>query len=269
MDPGSGCRFLAERFEYDGSAKGSIVSCELGAEGTLSVSPFLDAEHHLSYPFVVHHEDRAYLIPETSEIGTVLMYSINPGGTLGRPVALLEGTQVVDATVVLCNQRWWLFCSEGSLKLLTPHAEALDGPWTPHRLNPLKIDVTIVPTGGASIRARRDTFAAGPGLLSSTYGAAVVLHRIVELTPDRFQEERLGRIGAEIDGPYPNGFHTLNVLGDRCLVDGKRTIIEPIWVLRGRAQMPGKCALAERSWQQGSAICQRIRDPSQEPPRTA
>ena len=142
MDPGSGCRFLAERFEYDGSAKGSTVSCELGAEGTLSVSPFLDAEHHLSYPFVVHHEDRAYLIPETSEIGTVLIYSINPGGTLGRPVALLEGTQVVDATVVLCNQRWWLFCSEGSLKLLAFHAEALEGPWSPHRLNPLKIDVT-------------------------------------------------------------------------------------------------------------------------------
>ena len=108
----------------------------------MSVSPFLDAEHHLSYPFVVHHEDRAYLIPETSEIGTVLMYSINPGGTLGHPVALLEGTQVVDTTVVLCNQRSWLFCSEGSLKLLAFHAEALEGPWSPHRLNPLKIDVT-------------------------------------------------------------------------------------------------------------------------------
>ena len=234
MDPGSGCRFLAERFEYDGSAKGSIVSCELGAEGTLSVSPFLDAEHHLSYPFVVHHEDRAYLIPETSEIGTVLMYSINPGGTLGRPVALLEGTQVVDATVVLCNQRWWLFCSEGSLKLLAFHAEALEGPWSPHRLNPLKIDVTSSRPAGPLFE--RDGMLLRPAQdCSSTYGAAVVLHRIVELTPDRFQEERLGRIGTEIDGPYPNGFHTLNVLGDRCLVDGKRTVFEPIWVLRGRA----------------------------------
>ena len=70
---------------------------------------------------------------------------------------------------------------------------------------------------------------------SSTYGAAVVLHRIVELTPDRFQEECLGQIGPEVDGPYPNGFHTLTVLDDRCLVDGKRTVFEPIWILRGRA----------------------------------
>jgi hypothetical protein len=70
---------------------------------------------------------------------------------------------------------------------------------------------------------------------SSTYGAAVVPHRIVELTLDRFHEECLGRIGPEIDGPYPNGFHTLNVLGERCLVDGKRTVFDPTWILRGRA----------------------------------
>jgi hypothetical protein len=233
LDPGSRCRFLAERFEYDGNAKGSIVSCELGADGTLSVSPFLEAEHHLSYPFVLHHEDHAYLIPETNEIGTVLMYSINAGGTLGHPIPLLESTQAVDATVTFFNQRWWLFCSEGSLKLLAFHAEALDGPWRPHELNPLKIDVTqsrpagpLFEHGGMLLRPAQDC--------SSTYGAAVVLFRIVELTPDRFQEEYLGRIGPEIDGPYPNGFHTINVLGERCLVDGKRTVFDLTWIVRGR-----------------------------------
>jgi hypothetical protein len=36
LDPGPGCRFLAEHFEYDGDAKGSIVCCELDVDGKLS-----------------------------------------------------------------------------------------------------------------------------------------------------------------------------------------------------------------------------------------
>jgi hypothetical protein len=229
------CRFLAERFEYEGSAKGCIVRCDLERDGTFAIAPFLDAEHyHLSYPFVLHHRDRSYLIPETHELGAILLYSINAHGALAPPVRLLEGTRAVDPTVIWTNGRWWLFCGEGSLKLLAFHAHALDGPWTPHRLNPLKIDVTSSRPAGPLFE--RDGMLLRPAQdCSSTYGAAVVLHRIVELTPDRFQEECLGRIGPEVDGPYPNGFHTLNVLGDRCLVDGKRTVFEPIWILRGRA----------------------------------
>jgi hypothetical protein len=161
------------------------------------------------------------------------MYPINTDGTLGTPVSLLENTRAVDATVIFCNQRWWLFCSEGSLKLLAFHAEALDGPWSPHSLNPLKIDVTSSRPAGPLFQ--RDGMLLRPAQdCSVTYGAAVVLHRIVELTPDRFREECLGRIGPEIDGPYPDGFHTLNVLGERCLVDGKRTVFDPKWILRGR-----------------------------------
>jgi hypothetical protein len=227
------CRFLAEHFEYEGSAKGYIVRCDLERDGTLAISPFLDVEHcHLSYPFVLHHRDRSYLIPETHELGAILLYSIDADGVLAPSVPLLEGTRAVDPTVVWTD-RWWLFCSEGSLKLLAFHANALDGPWTPHRLNPLKIDITSSrPAGplfehdGMLVRPAQDC--------STTYGAGVVLHRVVELTPERFREERLGRIGPEAAGPYPNGFHTINALDGRCLVDGKRVVFDPAWILRGR-----------------------------------
>ena len=65
----------------------------------------------------------------------------------------------------------------------------------PHRLNPLKIDVTSSRPAGPLFE--RDGMLLRPAQdCSSTYGAAVVLHRIVELTPDRFQEQCLGRIAA-------------------------------------------------------------------------
>jgi hypothetical protein len=227
------CRFLAECFDTEGSAKGCIVRCELERDGTFAISPFLEAEHHhLSYPFVLHHRDRSYLIPETHELGAILLYSINADGALAPSIRLLEGTHAVDPTVIWTNGRWWLFCSEGSLKLLAFHANALDGPWTPHRLNPLKIDVTSSRPAGPLFE--RDGMLLRPAQdCSTTYGAGVVLHRIVELTPERFHEERLGRIGPEPGGAYPKGFHTINVLNGHCLVDGKRTVFDPTWILRG------------------------------------
>lgn len=225
--------FLAEHFDYDGGAKGSIVRCEPGADGGLTVSPFLEADHHLSYPFVLRHDDRTYIIPEAHEAGVVSMYALKADGTLGPP-ELLMARSVADPTLVHTGGRWWLFCSEGSLKLLAFYAETLRGPWQPHRLNPLKIDVTSSrPAGplferdGSLLRPAQDC--------SETYGGAIVVHRIVDLTPERFHEEIVARIGPEPDGSYPTGVHTLNVLNGCCLVDGKRTVFDPTWVLRGRA----------------------------------
>ena len=225
--------FLAEHFDYDGSAKGSIARCAFGVGGRLSLTPVLEPEHHLSYPFILEHEGQRYVIPESHEVGTVDLYALDPDGT-ARPVRRLLDLAVSDPTLLRWDGRWWLFCAEGSLKLLAFHAEALDAPWTPHRLNPLKIDVTASrPAGplferdGALYRPAQDC--------AASYGSAVVLHRIVELTPDRFAEEEVGRIGPARRGPYREGVHTLHVLGDRCLVDGKRSVLDPSWLLRGRA----------------------------------
>jgi hypothetical protein len=67
-------------------------------------------------------------------------------------------------------------------------------------------------------------------------GSAKGLHRplVVELTPDRFQKEYLGRIGPRYRRSVSERVHTLNVLGERCLVDGKRTVFDSKWLPRGR-----------------------------------
>jgi hypothetical protein len=233
LESGDSCRFLAELFDYGGSAKGSIVRCDLDADGHLSVAPFLDDDCHLSYPFVLDDESGRYLIPETHEREAILIYPIDVDGVTGSPTVLLASRRAVDATVVRHDHRWWLFSSEASLKLFAFHAESLQGPWTPHRLNPLKTDVTSARPAGPFFERNGALFRpAQDGSLG--YGAAVVINRIVELTPERFREECVGRIGPEVDGPYPEGFHTINLIGEGCLVDGKRSVLDPTWIFRGR-----------------------------------
>jgi hypothetical protein len=58
-----------------------------------------------------------------------------------------------------------------------------------------------------------------------SYGSAITLNRILELTPTRFREETVASIVPDPGGPYPDGIHTLSFIGDSMLVDGKRHVL--------------------------------------------
>jgi hypothetical protein len=102
-------------------------------------------------------------------------------------------------------------------------AEALEGPWTVHPGNPVKIDVRSArPAGspfyidGVLYRPAQDC--------SSTYGARVMINRVLELTRTGFREEVAAAVNPDPKGKYPAGLHTLSAMGERTLVDGKRSV---------------------------------------------
>jgi len=224
--------FLAEHFDYDGGAKGTIVRCRLDEDGGLAVSTLLEADYHLSYPFVVRDGRQIYIVPEAHEASIVAMHAIGTDDAIGPPETLIEG-RFSDPTLVQADGRWWMFCSLGSLQLFAFHADALRGPWQPHLCNPLKTDPTSARPAGPLFERNGSLFRPAQDC-SKTYGGAITVHQIVELTPERFREEFVGRIEPEREGPYPDGVHTLGVLDDGCLVDGKRTVFDPSWAFRGR-----------------------------------
>ena len=57
---------------------------------------------------------------------------------------------------------------------------------------------------------------------TTTYGAAVILQRVLRLTPTEFVEEPVARLAPDPRGPLPDGLHTLTAAGPVTLVDGKR-----------------------------------------------
>jgi len=46
----------------------------------------------------------------------------------------------------------------------------------------------------------------------------------MQLTPIDFKEEAVAFIEPYIDGPFPDGIHTVSAVGDITLVDGKRFV---------------------------------------------
>jgi hypothetical protein len=220
---------LAEEYGYGRRSRGRIVMVD--AEG---VAPAIDEAYHLSYPCVVRDQGELFCIPEGADAGTCRLYA-REGIRWVPDAVLLEGEAILDPTVFLHEGRWWLLASDpgdgGFARLSAYHAPALRGPWSPHRLNPLKRDVRGGRPAGPPFHI--DGVLHRPGQdCSRTYGGALVLFRIDELTPERFSETPVLHLAPDPEGPYPHGLHHLVVTEDRVLLDGKRTHHDPLFWLR-------------------------------------
>jgi hypothetical protein len=218
---------LCEWYDYQrGAGRGKILAFEFDEAGW-SASPVtaMELPVHASYPFLLVEDGRVYCVPETAEANEVALYEAEsfPDRWV-KKTTLLRGVAGNDTTICRRDARWWLFTglvNDGPMhKLYVWYADDLLGPWLPHAGNPVKIDIrsacgagTPFEHEGALYRPAQDC--------SQSYGGAVVINRIVDLTPTSYREEPAATILPVPGGRYPLGVHTLSAFGERTLVDGK------------------------------------------------
>ncbi|HMR31939.1 MAG TPA: hypothetical protein PKA13_12470 [Geminicoccaceae bacterium] len=182
---------------------------------------------HLSYPLPVVKDGVLHIVPESHQARrVVLLRAGEPFPVRWETAAvLLDGFAGVDCTPVEHDGRWWLFCADNDdqdqTKLFLFMAEALEGPWRPHPQNPVKIDCRTSRPGGRPFVHGGSLYRPAQDC-SLSYGGAIVLNRVVELTPHRFVEEVAARIEPDPNGPYPHGLHHFVPWGDVTVIDGNR-----------------------------------------------
>ena len=217
-----------EQRQYRGKLTYYRYTTASGFEGP---SDALIDPHHLSYPYIIKHENRIYCVPESSAAGEVALWEIReyPGGWQ-KVATLLADVPALDCTVFEHEGRWWMLgvtrVASGAYSLEAWYASDLFGPWQPHARNPLSTDIRTSRPGGKPflhdgqlIRPAQDC--------SRTYGGALALMRVVRLSPTEFEEALIRVVEPNPGAPYSDGFHTAYPLGDRTLVDGKRRIFIP------------------------------------------
>lgn len=219
---------LAEGYDH-GERVGYLALIDVERSTVIKLET--DLPRHLSYPQPVEEDGRLWLLPESYQARKVVL--LRPDPFPRRWVVdhvLIDGFAGVDCTPVFHHGRWWLFCGdnadEDQVKLFLFMAERLRGPWRAHPGNPVKVDRRSSRSGGrpfvhdgALYRPAQDC--------TRTYGGAIVLNRVLELTPDRFVEEEAARIAPDADGPYPFGLHHFVPFGDLTIIDGKRYGLGP------------------------------------------
>ena len=209
---------FAEAYPY-ASAKG-VIACapvsDLGEPGPFQT--VLEEPWHLSYPFLFRADGQIWLVPESSEQGGISLYRAEcfpDRWVLER--RLFPELRLVDATLFEEGGRLWLFAGAvgpngGSSwdELFAWHAPGLAGPWTPHRLAPLKSDCRTSRPGGRPLRV-------GGRLLrpaqrcEASYGESLAWMEIRSLTPDTFEEVEVAcwRGSAEVTGLHSADLESL------------------------------------------------------------
>lgn len=188
-------------------------------------SAVIDPGVHASYPFVMSNGGELYCIPETAQAGGVDIWRCIEFPTRWvRVQRLVDGVALVDPTIFTLGEQWWLVGTlkddEPDTKLHAWSAPALFGPWTPHPLNPVKIDVCSSRPAGTPFRLDGDLYRPAQDC-STAYGAAVVCNRVVSLDERGLVEEPVGRLRA-VPGRYASGSHTLSSWNGLWVVDGRR-----------------------------------------------
>lgn len=213
-------RLLAEEFDHTDN-RGRIV--EALVEGGRIVSPIrlaIREPFHLSNPFPIEHDGELYCVPESYQAREIRLYRRDGDGWKFH-TTLLRNLAAVDAVVVRHDGRWWLFCTDQEADpdaaLHVFYAEDLLGPWSPHRANPVKVDVTSSRPAGTPFVVDGKLYRPAQDC-SQSYGWRLALNRIDRLTPDEFLETTVRVVNPP--GPF-TGIHTLSGCGEYTAIDVK------------------------------------------------
>jgi folate-dependent phosphoribosylglycinamide formyltransferase PurN len=217
---------LYEKFDH-ATDRGEISRVRPRKDNVLKRSRImLQGSGHLSYPYVVQQADAVHVVPESADSGKVVLHRVNADNDAIEPVATLLEEALFDPTLFQHNGRWWLFGTAPPLSnvaLYAYHSATLEGPYQPHALNPIKLDIRSArPAGTPFVKDGRLYRPAQDS--SITYGGRIALNEILELSPTRFAEHTVKHIEPIASCPWDKGIHTIAAVGDITLIDGKRFV---------------------------------------------
>jgi hypothetical protein len=215
---------LVEQFEY-GRNRGVIDALVLDDDDAVLRSVrALDLPTHLSFPHPVEFDGDLYIVPETCAANEAALYRCERFPDMWRREQTVFPFDAVDTTLFTHEGRWWAFCtrwSRGStLALHAFHSASPRGPWTEHLLNPIVVDVTTARPAGRPFVVDGTLYRSGQDC-SRTYGGALAIARVDELSPTAYRETVVRRLDGSEFGRYDKGFHTVSFTRDDVVVDGK------------------------------------------------
>lgn len=198
------------------TGRGHLAAIEVLEDGQLGEPvDVLMRNDHLSYPFIFDYEGSLFMVPECGESGRVEALRCERFPDQWEPHAvLMENVNAFDPTLVEHDGLWWMFMTiqhdgnswNDELHLFyanTPFEE-----WTPHPLNPVRLDVRAARPAGAVFSENGRLYRPGQDC-SGRYGRAISIQEIRKMTTEEYEEAEVQRISAEW-AAGAQGTHTVN-----------------------------------------------------------
>lgn len=136
----------------------------------------------------------------------------------------------MDSTIIEFQGLFWLFCTkrgaDSNSKLYIYYSSTPEGPWKSHLKNPVVSDASMARPAGNMI-VKDGTLYRVIQKCDHHYGEAINISKVDILNETEFKETFVKEIKAQKDS-YSECFHTINGLGNLCVVDGVKVEFRPI-----------------------------------------
>jgi hypothetical protein len=235
-DPHVLCRgdkyyIFVEEFMFD-IDRGHIAVITMDEAGNYGKSKVvLERPYHLSYPFVFEYEDNSYMVPESEENNTVELYKcIEFPDKWEFQQNLMEGVDLVDATLFYHEDKWWMFSNSAENKgsstwdeLFLFYSEDLfSNNWTPHPKNPVVSDCKSSRPAGKIFIDKGRIYRPSQNC-STMYGYGFNINEITILNEKEYSEKVVTSVKPNWEKSII-GTHTFNRANKLHVIDALRKI---------------------------------------------
>ncbi|RDC70984.1 hypothetical protein DLJ49_16960 [Rhodovulum sp. 12E13] len=222
-----GQTFLFWEDYFHALGRGTLQAGRLEGDRLTPLGAPLEAEHHLSYPFVFAAGGDIWLMPETIGAGRLEVWRATDF-PLGweRAATAFEGRPPADAVLAQVGGDWWLFanfCEDGFGDYGSElHLFRVDGPRLreiePHPLNPVVIDAATARGGGRVWQEGGRLYRASQDNTHDLYGWGLNVMEITRLDMAGYAERRVRHVRPGFR-PGVIGCHHLDFAGGRVVID--------------------------------------------------
>ena len=208
---------------YDKSGMISLLTIDRKDYTLLNRQEVLKKPFHMSYPFIQRNGEGGvkWVAPEASMSGNLYRYTIDPETNMLVNPEILVHEPLLDSTIVEYNGKFWLFCTKrgenANDRLYIYYSDSPEGEWLPHKANPVVVDAASARPAGSVVEIEGCFYRVIQNC-KNHYGESVRVSKIETLTETTFKESYVKEIRAQKDR-FSHGFHTINGVGDMCVVD--------------------------------------------------
>lgn len=228
--PGRAGVLLCETYLHS-TGLGELTLLSVDAGRLLGSEPLpLGLHGHLSYPSTWADGGRILCLPEMAASRRQLLFELTPDRAPEPLCVVADDVGMADPTLMRVDGLYWIAYTDTDIgtydNLCLLYASRLEGPWSPHPGNPVKIDARSSRPGGTPFWVGNQLFRPAQDC-SREYGGALVINHVTACTPQAYEEAPASILRPDPDGAFPDGLHTLSFGNGRAVIDGKRNSYHP------------------------------------------
>lgn len=237
-------KILLEDFSFDENyGKISLMTLDRSFK-QVNCKILLDTKNHISYPFIFTENNKTYIFPEAGRSGKLSCYEYDP---LNESINFLQDIvdlPLCDSSILKQNGKYWIFGTLSEIdadtkritdyKLYVFFSDRLLGPYVPHPGNPIKSGLNGTRQAGNFIEVDGIIYRPTQNC-ERLYGESITINKVTELNELNVVEEPYMTICINKKNRYNYGMHTIhtiNVMNDIVVVDGKRWTFSPLIQLK-------------------------------------